>query len=222
MSGSKPGFFSSTIGQKQMVGIFGLGLCGFVLTHVIGNFLMFKSAEAYNMYSYTLTSNPLIYVAELGLLGMFLGHLFLTIRLTIRNKKARPQGYAVSSNGAKGTSLIQKTMAHQGVVLLGFLVWHLLTFKFGTEYYVTYGDLEVRDIFKLLVEKFKDPLYAVSYVACMVIIALHLSHGFQSAFKSLGFNHPKYEPKIKCAGILFALFIGIGFIIQPIYIYFFL
>mgnify|MGYP001214948147 FL=1 len=216
------GYFKSTVGQKQIVGLMGLLLCGFVFTHMLGNLIIFIGPEAYNMYAYKLVSNPLIYVAEAGLVAMFVGHIVLTIKLTIHNKKSRPQAYAVSASGEKKTTLVQKTMAHQGIIILVFLILHLITFKWGTVYTVEYDGLVVRDLFQLMVEKFNQPLYVVGYLGCLVILTMHLSHGFQSSFKSLGFNHPQYEPKIKCAGFAYAAFVGFGFISQPLYIFFFL
>lgn len=68
-------YFSSTIGRKQMVGVAGLGLSLFVLTHMAGNLFMFIGPEAYNKYAHALTSNPLIYIAEGGLISIFLLHL---------------------------------------------------------------------------------------------------------------------------------------------------
>ena len=79
----------------------------------------------------------------------------------------------------------------------------------------------MRDLFRLIVEVFRDPIYMVGYVICMFILGAHLSHGLQSSFRSLGFNHPAYEPKIQQASYFLASFIAFGFISQPIYVYFF-
>ena len=213
-------FFSSTLGKKQLMAIAGLGLCLFVLGHVLGNFLMFVGPEAYNMYGHKLTSNPLIYVAEAGLLALITLHIIEGAWVTLQNRRARPQGYAVSASGEKKTTLTQKTMMWQGTVILVFVVLHLITFKFGEIYMVRYGDQEVRDLFRLVYEVFQSPVYVFWYIAAVLILGFHLSHGFYSSLQTLGFHHPKYSPKLKAASIAYGLIVGLGFAIQPIYMMF--
>jgi len=212
-------YFSSTIGRKQIVGICGLGLSFFVLTHMLGNLLLFLGPQAYNEYGHALTSNKLIYIAEAGLLALIFGHVIYTLLLTLRNKKARPQKYAVTPAGEKKTNFAAKTMVYQGVIILVFIVHHLLTFKFGEEYEVQYGDVVMRDLYRLMVEVFDQPLYVAWYVIAVIILGTHLGHGFSSSFKSLGFNHPKYVSKIDNAGCVYAIIVCLGFIAQPLYIF---
>lgn len=216
----RKGYFQSTVGKKQLVGITGLALCGFLFGHVSGNFLMFLSPKAYNMYGHNLISNPAIYVIEAGLMLLLIGHVVNTIWLTVINKKSRPQGYAVSAKGEKKTSATTKSMHFQGIVVLVFIVLHIITFKYGTIYYVDYDGQQIRDLYRLLVEVFQSPIYVFWYVAALAVLGMHLSHGFQSTFKSLGFNHPKYEPKLKLAGVLFTIYVTAGFIVQPLYMFF--
>lgn len=214
-------YFCSTIGRKQVIGLTGLGLSLFVLLHVAGNLLMFVSAEAYNMYSYNLLKNPLIYLAELGLLVLFVAHLGLALKISLTNYLARPRKYAMSASGEKATSPVTKSMWIQGAVILVFVVLHLMTFKFGPHYEVTYGDLVVRDLFRLVVEVFEQPGYVVWYLFSLVVLALHLSHGVASSIQTLGIHHPVYTPMVKKISWAFALFILIGFASQPIYVFFF-
>ena len=214
-------FFLSTIGRKYVVGLTGLGLSLFVLVHMLGNLLIFAGADAYNRYAHGLEEFPLIFVVELGLLALFLCHIVLAVYLTFENKRARPEGYLVEASGDKATSLIQKTMFHQGVVLLVFVVYHLITFKWGP-YYETVLDGEmVRDIYRLVVEVFQQPFYVVGYLFCLVVLGLHLSHGVSSAVRTLGFNHPAYDPMVRWIGRTYAFVVSVGFLCQPIYVYFF-
>lgn len=199
----------------------GLALCLFVLTHVLGNFLMFVSPEAYNIYGHKLTSNPLIYLAEAGLVLMFVLHIIEGVSVTLTNRKARPQNYAVAPNGPKRTTYTQKTMMWQGMVILIFVVLHLITFKYGEVYMVRYGDEEVRDLFRLVYEVFQSPGYVFWYVIAVLILGFHLSHGFYSSLQTLGANHPAYTPKFKLISILYGVLIGVGFAIQPLYMMFF-
>lgn len=212
-------YFSSTIGRKQMVGVAGLGLSLFVLTHMAGNMLIFVGEEAYNKYAHALTSNPLIYVAEAGLISIFLIHLVLAILLTWKNKEAKETKYAVSPK--KNTaSFASKTMWAQGIIILGFIILHLITFKYGTMYEATYDGVIMRDLFKLMVEVFSSPIYVFSYFAVLLLLGMHLSHGLASSFQTLGLNGEKYDAKIKCISHGYALLVTIGFISQPFYVFF--
>ena len=214
-------YLKSTIGRKQIVAVTGLGLALFVLAHMAGNMLIFISPEAYNLYGHKLTSNPLIYVAEAGLLAIFLFHLGLAIKLTFENRSARKQTYAKAASGDKATSWIQKTMIHQGLLILVFVILHLLTFKYGTTTYVEIEGEKVRDLHSLIIEVFHMPIYVYGYLFALFVLGLHLSHGISSSIQTLGFHHPKYQSKIKCASWIYAIVVAGGFISQPIYVYFF-
>ena len=209
----------STIGRKQLVGVAGLLLAGFVLTHMLGNMLLFVGPQAYNEYSHKLTSNPLIYVAEAGLVLFFFAHAFVALALQLRNWASRDTRYAVIPNGEKRTSMVKRSLWFQGIVIFVFAVLHLLTFKFGTLYSVNYGEGDIRDIHRLVLEVFQSPGYVVWYIISLILLGLHLGPGVASSFQTLGFNHPKYTPKIKAGSIAFAWLVTIGFIIQPIYVY---
>lgn len=202
------------------MGVTGLGLAFFVLSHMIGNLLIFVSPESYNMYGHNLISNPLIFVAEAGLLLMFFAHLINAFILKVKNKSARSQGYDVGTNGEKGISVASKTMIHTGIIIGVFAVLHLITFKFGTVYTVNYNGQEVRDLARLMVEIFQQPIYVAWYLFSLVMLGLHLTHGVASAFKSLGFNHPRYNSGIECISKAYGWIVALGFISQPLYIFF--
>ena len=213
-------YLKSSIGQKFFMALTGFGLALFVLTHMLGNMLLFVGPEAYNSYSYALMSNPFIYVAEIGLLAAFLGHVVLAVALTIRNRKARPQKYAVKPNGEKAVSCSSQTMIYHGIIILVFLVYHIVTFKYGPNYSVNYNGVEMRDLYSLILEVFKQPLYVVWYVISVGLLGFHLSHGLQSLFQSLGFHHSIYSDVLKKISIAYGIIVGLGFMIQPIYVFF--
>ena len=213
-------YLSSTIGRKQVVGLTGILLSLFLLTHMLANLLIIFSADKYNVYSHNLISNPLIYLAEAGLLGLFFVHLGTAIKLTLESKNARLETYAVAASGEKATGLIQKTMIHQGMVILIFTVYHLITFKYGPYYEVTVDGVVMRDLHRLVIEIFQRPVYVVGYLFALVILGLHLSHGLSSSLRTLGFNHPKYDCKVRAAGVAYAVLVMLGFISQPIYVFF--
>lgn len=212
-------FSGSTIGKKYLMAITGLVWVGFVFSHMVGNLLIFVGPEAYNIYSHTLISNPFIYVAEAVLVGCLVAHVYLAISLARQNRLARDSQYAFATNGEKSVSAASKTMIFHGSILLAFLVYHLITFKYGTYYAVQHKGVDMRDIHRLVVEKFQSPAYVMGYLFCMVAVGAHLSHGVASIFKSWGFNHPQYTPWIERGGMIYAAVVAVGFMAQPIYVY---
>ncbi len=219
----------SSVGQKQLVGVAGLGLVGFLLVHMLGNVLIFFGPKAYNLYSHALISNPLIYGAEAGLLGIFVLHICIATALHFKNKKAKGRAYAQKASGAKSTHLWQRSLWWQGVVVLVFVVYHLVTFKFGPYYEAVYDTQTVRDLHLLVVEVFSQPLYVVGYLVALGILGVHLGHGVRSSFESLGVsgvmaNGVTANGSSTCARLSWgvaALIVG-GFMLQPVYVFFFL
>lgn len=211
----------SAIGRKQLMAVTGLIWSLFVLSHVAANLLILFNAEAYNKYSHALTSNPLIYIAEAGLVLTILAHIVNGIKLTIQNKAARgPQKYAMTPAGDKAPRFQSKWMIYHGTLLAVFLVYHLITFKFGTYYSITYNGVEMRDLHRLVLEVFQSPAYVVFYCLCLVGVGFHLSHGFYSSFASLGLYHPRYSPMLSKFGYLYGFIVAAGFIVQPLYVFF--
>jgi succinate dehydrogenase / fumarate reductase cytochrome b subunit len=209
-------YLNSSVGKKNAMAVTGILLCGFLVSHVLGNFLLFVGPDAFNTYAYTLTSNPLIYVAEAILLAIFLSHLALAARLNIENYKARPSRYFVSKTCGEAT-FASRTMPITGAIIFIFLIIHLLQFKFGAYYETTVDGVIMRDLYKLVIESFENPLNVALYVFVGLATAVHVTHGFKSAFQSLGFNHPKYSPLIGWVSCGFALFIALGYCSLPIY-----
>ena len=195
----------------------GLLLCGFLISHLVGNFLLFVGPDAFNKYSHLLVSNPLIYLAEVILGVLFLSHILMAFKLTYENKKARPEAYYMRKNSGRGSTLASSTMPYTGVVALIFLVNHIIGLKFGTHYDTVVGGIQMRDIYRTTFEYFQDPIHVALYIVAMVALGLHVSHGFWSAFQSLGMNHPKYMPKIQCFSKIYGLIVTIGFSSLPLY-----
>lgn len=213
-------YLGSSIGKKKIVGITGLAISFFTLAHMSGNLLLFVGPEAYNTYGHKLITNPLIEVAENGLVVFFLTHVFFTIQLVLANRRARPVGYQKSAFGVKQTSFAAKTAILSGLLLFAFVVLHLKTFKFGPVYTVSYNGIEMRDLYTLVVESFRNPGYVAWYILSLLLLGMHLAHGFKASFQSLGVfasNHPC----VRWIGWGFAVLVAGGFISQPLAIYFF-
>jgi succinate dehydrogenase / fumarate reductase cytochrome b subunit len=215
-----PRFFTSTVGTKVLVGLTGLMLCGFLVTHLAGNMLLYISSAAFNRYSHALTSNQLIYFAEAGLLAVFLVHLALAIRLTLENQKARPEpyGYKSPAGHTSRKNVGSATMIYTGLLILFFVVLHLQNFKFGTDYLTT--DESMRDIHRTVLEYFRAGSSVLIYAAFMIVLGFHLWHGFSSAFQSLGIDHPKVGRCLVYVGRLFAVVISVGYLVLPIWMHF--
>ncbi len=205
-------YFVSSIGRKQLIALSGLALCGFLVSHLLGNILLLVSADAFNLYAFKLTSmGALLYVAEAGLAGLFLLHLLLALKLTWENRVARGQKYYVKNRTGRGETIASATMPYTGLILLVFLVLHLIEFKFGAYYETQVDGVTMRDLHRTVVEYFASPLKTAWYVFAMAAAALHTSHGFASAFQTFGWNHPAWMPKVKSLSIIYALGVGGGF-----------
>lgn len=216
-------FYKSPIGKKVFTGVTGLGLVLFSLAHMIGNLSYFSGETAYNEYAHFLISlGPLFYAIELGLLAFFVFHIVLGINIYLGKRRARPNDYEVykSAGGASRQSLSSRSMIVTGLILLVFLVLHLITFKYGTYYETTVDGVVMRDLKRLVDEKFSQPLYAFGYPAIMLLLAVHLRHGVWSAFQSLGATNPRLTPIIYTVGGVLGLLIAIGFLVLPLWVYF--
>jgi len=209
----------TSIGKKQLVALSGLAISGFTAIHMSGNLLMFLGPEAYNSYGHQMTHSPIYYPIEAGLITVFAIHLWVALRLNWENKKARPvKPYQLATSPGRRASFASRSMVYTGLLLLVFLVLHLITFRFGTYYPVSYHGVEMRDLYRLAVEKFHDPVYIAWYLFSMVILGIHLSHGIASTFQTLGFSSVKRIP-VRNLGWTFAAVVALGFCSQPIYIF---
>ena len=204
-------YFRSSIGRKQLVAVTGLLLCGFLVGHLTGNLLLMVSSNAFNLYAHKLFSlGPMLYVMEAGLAGIFILHLGLAFKLNMENMKSRGK-YEQKTKTGRGTTFASQTMPYTGLILLIFLVLHLISLKFGTHYEVTVDGVVMRDLYRTTIEYFRSPIATAWYVIAMLTAALHTSHGFASAFQSLGWNHGKYFKNVKRLGLIYAILVGAGF-----------
>jgi succinate dehydrogenase / fumarate reductase cytochrome b subunit len=219
---SRRSFFSSSVGSKYLIALSGLSLVGFLILHLAGNLLVLVSPDAFNRYSNRLIHNPLLIPAELGLLALFLLHVFKTVRLWFGSRDARPKGYAQKkwAGHSSRKSVASTTMILSGTFLFVFVLLHLVTFKYGP-HYVTADHPGDRDLYRLMIEVFSKPSYVLFYVVSMVIIGFHLWHGASSAFQSLGIDQGGIAPKIRAAGWGLAVLIAGGFLIIPVWVFLF-
>ena len=200
----------SSVGKKILMAVTGLGMIGFLAGHLLGNMMAFAGADAFNGYADKLHSmQPYLSVFNIGLATLGLVHIAVGILLFFENLRARPKSYKVVQNPG-GRTIGSNTMPYTGVLILIFVISHLLKF--------TFTDKSVTPIYQQMAATFSNPLWVIFYVAAMVIVAVHLSHGSWSLFQTLGLNHPRYMPLIMKLGLAVACVFGIGFGMVPIFI----
>jgi succinate dehydrogenase / fumarate reductase, cytochrome b subunit len=206
-------FLSSTLGQKIVVALTGIGLVVFIAVHLAGNLLMYAGGDAYNHYAEAMHDNVLLPVAEIGLLVCFVLHIAFSLRLKARSVSARPQGYD-SSGTKRGKPWYSpsKTMVVTGLVVLAFVLLHVWDVRVPRLMGWGVGS-ELDHTFAVLRNGLRGPVYLVG----SLLLGIHVSHGFQSAFQSLGLKYPKYGTLIERAGLVFAVVVALGFASFPVY-----
>ncbi len=189
--------FTSSLGKKTVMALSGLALTFFMLVHLAENLLLLKGEAAYNGWVDFLLSNPLIPLAELGLLAVFLAHIITGLWVRYENYKAAGFSKYEESKSQGGRTIGSATMIYTAFALLAYLIYHMMHFRFADH---SIG------FYQMVTEAFRNKVFVAIYVAGALALALHVSHGFQSAFQTLGLNHDKYFSFIKTAGYITALF----------------
>lgn len=202
---------TSTLGRKLVMSLTGLFLISFLLVHLSGNFaLLLDDKEPFNIYTQFMSTNAVVRVLEVGLLLGFVLHIYTAAVLTGKNRAARPERYAYEQ-ASKNSSWFSRNMGLSGTIVLLFLGLHLYQFYFGYKMAPEPAD-GLKDMYGIVVATLKQPLFLGLYILAFILLGLHLNHGFQSAFQSLGLNHKKYTPFLKGLGTLIAVVFPLGFI----------
>lgn len=211
---------SSSVGRKYVMGLTGLFLCFFLVVHLAGNLLLYVGPEAYDHYAHTLhEQKAALVVAEVFLFGAFFLHIYLAFTLSGSNVTARFKSYKTKKSKRDDrmvASLVapETWMFRSGAIVLLFLIVHLGDFKFefwwGPELHSIESPYEKAGFI------LHDFLRLIVYSIGSIVLGVHVSHGFASAFQSLGINHPKYTPCIHWCSIAFGWIVGIGFASFPI------
>lgn len=216
-NGVKSNTVTTTIAYKLIVGLSGLLLCGFLVVHLAGNFLIYDTAnnyEAYDHYAHALHANPLLPVAEIALLVLFLAHIWLTIQLVLRNRASRPEGYAVKRSKRGKSGLTAHNVMHwTGFIVLAFILLHLADFRFGLRYPNDPSGSPAARAIGIL----HDPISAAVYTVGSLLLGYHLYHGFQSAFQTLGATDARTTPTVRVVGVIFAAVVALGFASFPVW-----
>lgn len=211
----------TSIARKILMALSGLFLLVFLLQHFIINFLSVLSEDAFNSASYFMGYNPLIqFIMQPILIFGVIFHLIMGMYLERKNHSSRSVKYA-SNNAAANSTWMSRNMIITGVMVMLFLGLHFYDFWIPemTHKYVHFGPDSPTRFFHELQLKFVDPIRVSIYCASFIFLALHLLHGFQSSFQSVGFRHNRYTPTIKKLGNIYAILIPLGFIFIALFHY---
>ncbi len=220
-------FFSSSIGQKVIMALTGIFLMLFLIVHLLGNFQLLKEdgGEAFNTYAFFMTHNPIIKIISYSLYAFILLHSVLGIRLWLFNRASRgAEKYGVSH--LRNSERPARSMAWLGIIIFIFLILHLWQFwlqmKLGLlpPVEVAAYDHPVANLYLPVAEAYQNLYYVIFYVICMIVVGIHLWHGFWSSFQSLGLSHKKYRPILKGIGYVYSVGMALGFALIPILSYF--
>ena len=215
------GLTSSTIGRKYAMALSAMFLLIFLVMHLSVNLLSVFGETAYNNASQFMGYNPLIqFVMQPVLMFAVIFHFVMGFVLEIKNQRARPIGYD-KNNGSANSTWSSRNMIISGAVILAFIILHMYDFWLHEMNYKYVDGLPVEEtrFWEDLHGKFADLWRVVLYVISFGLLGLHLAHGFQSSFQSIGARHAKYTPVIRAIGNWYSILIPLGFIFIAIFHY---
>ena len=214
-------FFTSSIGKKFIMSITGIFLMLFLLVHLTVNSLLMVGSDTFNEAAHFMVTNPFIRVVEPVLALGFIVHIIYSAIITLQNQRARPVKFS-KKNRWGASSWTSRNMFILGALVLIFLVIHLINFywkvRFGEIGTTTIDGVEMENVYALVSELFINWWwYDLIYVLGAVFLGLHLSHGFWSAFQTLGWDNDKWIVRLKRIGYIFSIIIAGGFATIPLY-----
>ncbi len=205
--------------RKVLMALSGAFLMFFLLQHLVINMLSVISPDAFNQVSHFMGYNPLIqFIMQPILIFGVVFHLAMGVYLELQNNKARNIKYA-KNNAAASSSWMSRNMIITGAMILFFLIGHMIDFwahEMNYKYVEGLAEDPTRYWHELHLA-LGDLKHLIIYTISFIFLALHLMHGFQSAFQSVGFNHNKYTPLLKILGTVYAILIPLGFLFVAYY-----
>jgi len=220
---ARSALLGSSLAKKYWMALTGLFLVVFLITHLAGNLqLLDMSPEGqlkFNAYAKFMTTFPVVKAVSYLLYFSILFHAFDGFLLAFQNRKARPVKYAYEKPNAN-SAWYARQMALLGTLVLVFIVIHMR----GFWYEMHWGNIGVdadgnKDLYAVVAAAFSQSWYVALYVVMMAVLAFHLLHGFQSAFQSLGLNHPRYTPLVKNIGVFIAVVVPVFFALIPVWMF---
>jgi succinate dehydrogenase / fumarate reductase cytochrome b subunit len=202
----------SSVAKKFVMALAGIFLLLFLPVHLSINLLLLKTdPDPFNKAAHFMATFPVIRIVEILLISSILIHISWGVLLQIQNWISRPVGYT-ARNKAK-TSFFSKFMIWTGACILTYFIIHFFNFWFIRLGFVP-GNAE--DFYGVAHTLFKIPAYNYIYLACFVLLGLHLFHAFTSAFQTLGLNHRIWNPVLKTLAWIYSIALPAGFAIISI------
>ena len=211
--------FETTVGRKFLMSITGQLMIIFVIVHLIGNSSILVGREGINAYAEHLHAlPPLVWAFRVVMLACIGIHLIYGVKLTLENKNANPQGYAVKRQ--LKASFASENMIWTGLLLAAFIVYHLLHFtvRLVPNVVQSVDQLSRFDVYRMVVTAFQNGFVSLIYIAGMIVLFLHLSHGIPSFLQTMGWNNEKTVPAFGTAGKVISAVLMIGYVTIPVVI----
>jgi succinate dehydrogenase / fumarate reductase cytochrome b subunit len=209
---------NSSVGRKILMAITGQLMVLFVIAHVLGNSTLYVSWL--NAYAAALHAfPPLLWTIRLVMIVSVVLHVYLGIIITLENRRAKPQAYAVTKHIS--TTFAGKNMIWTGALIFTFLIYHLLHFTFqvtnpAIAAATNFDALGRPDVFGMVVRSFQHVGISLAYLVSMAALLLHLTHGIQSSFQTWGLNNDRSFPVIIQAGTITAVILFLGYAAMPL------
>ncbi len=213
--------FADSVGRKAVMAITGLLMVLFVIGHLLGNLTIFAGQNGINAYAAKLHELvPVVWGTRIVMGIAVILHVYLAILITLENLEAKPIKYAVAKS-LKAT-FSSKNMIWTGAVIGVFVAYHLLqfTFRIFSDLVLEQDALNRFDVFTMVANAFGTTWIAAVYVVAMIALFLHLIHGIQSSFQTLGLNNAKLMPRWGRLGNLASAVFLVGFGAIPVVIFF--
>ncbi|HEY1763780.1 MAG TPA: succinate dehydrogenase cytochrome b subunit [Opitutaceae bacterium] len=229
--------FGSTIGRKLLMAVTGVVLILFVTGHLVGNLQIFEDPDRINGYSHFLQSlGPVLWAVRIFLLVCVVIHIWAATALALADRHARgDEPYRVKRWIA--ATVASRYMRWTGYVVLAFILYHLAqftvgvaqpgTFKENLPHYTMKGDYhvfgvpvvkagtDVLDVHSMVILGFENKIVALFYIVAVGLLSLHLLHGADSLFQTLGWRNHRWEQGLRILVTLFCAAYFLGNLIIP-------
>ncbi|MBS2209953.1 succinate dehydrogenase cytochrome b subunit [Carboxylicivirga mesophila] len=210
--------FGSSIGRKLLMSLSGLFLVVFLIIHLSINLLLLvpDGGQMFNVAANFMALPLIKYGLQPVLFAGFIVHIIYAAILTAQNNKARGSAKYASGNNTKDVMWASKNMFVLGLTVSAFLVVHLIDYWVPLQIThaaesITIDGVEMHNTYALVNAAFAESWRVILYVIGALGLTIHLTHGFWSAFQTLGLSNNIWRKRWTVIGIAFAWIVGLGF-----------